>query len=46
MLTELAIENAKPRGKPYIITDGNGLHLLITTGGSKLWRLWRLSVAK
>lgn len=38
-LTSLAIEHAKPRGKPYIITDGTGLHLLVTPSGSKLWRL-------
>lgn len=38
-LTTLAIENAKPRAKPYILTDGNGLHLVVNTNGSKLWRL-------
>jgi hypothetical protein len=38
MLTALAIENAKPRDKPYKIADGSGLHLLVTTNGSKLWR--------
>ena len=37
MLTALAIENAKPRDKPYKLSDGNGLHLLIA-GSSKLWR--------
>jgi Arm DNA-binding domain len=39
MLTALAIENAKPRDKPFIVTDGNGLHLLVNSNGSKLWRL-------
>jgi integrase len=39
MLSALAIDNAKPREKPYILTDGNGLHLLINPNGSKLWRL-------
>ena len=29
MLTALAIENAKPRDKPYKLTDGSGLHLLV-----------------
>jgi integrase len=35
----MAIEAAKPRDKPYKISDGNGLYLLVETGGSKLWRL-------
>lgn len=39
MLTALAIQNAKPRGEPYMLTDGNGLHLEVTPNGSKLWRL-------
>ncbi len=30
MLTALAIQNAKPRGEPYMLTDGNGLHLEVT----------------
>ena len=38
MLTALAIENAKPRDRPYKLTDGSGLHLLVTPSGSKLWR--------
>jgi hypothetical protein len=38
MLTALAIENAKPRDKPYKLSDGNGLHLLVEPTGSKLWR--------
>jgi integrase len=39
MLSALAIDNAKPRGKPYKLADGNGLHLLVNPNGSKLWRL-------
>ncbi len=39
MLTALAIQNAKPRNKPYLLTDGNGLHLVVKENGSKLWRL-------
>jgi integrase len=39
MLTAFAIQNAKPRGEPYILTDGKGLHLEVTPNGSKLWRL-------
>jgi integrase len=38
-LSHLAVENAKPKASPYLLTDGNGLHLLVNTGGSKLWRL-------
>ena len=39
MLTETAVKNAKPKdGKPHKLTDGHGLHLLITSNGSKLWR--------
>jgi hypothetical protein len=38
MLTSLHIENAKPREKPYKLTDELGLHLLVPTTGSRLWR--------
>jgi integrase len=38
MLTQLAITAAKPKAKPYKLTDTAGLSLLIGTGGSKLWR--------
>lgn len=37
-LSALAVENARPKTKPYKLTDGDGLHLLVQTGGSKLWR--------
>jgi hypothetical protein len=39
MLTALRVENAKPRDKPYKLSDGNGLHLLVKPTGNKLWRL-------
>jgi integrase len=39
MLSALAVENAKPRQKAYLLTDGNGLHLMVMPQGSKLWRL-------
>lgn len=39
MLTALAIQNAKPRNKPYLLTDGNGLHLVVQQNGNKSWRL-------
>jgi Arm DNA-binding domain len=38
-LSQLAIINAKPKDKPYLLLDGDGLHLQICTSGSRLWRL-------
>ena len=38
-LTDTSIRNAKPREKSFKLTDGGGLHLLITPTGGKLWRL-------
>lgn len=38
-LTDTAIRAAKPRAKPYKLTDSAGLHLLVTPGGAKLWKL-------
>jgi integrase len=37
-LALFAIQNAKPKEKPYKLSDGNGLHLLVEANGSKLWR--------
>lgn len=37
-LTLFSIQNAKPRDKPYKLSDGDGLHLLVQPSGSKLWR--------
>ncbi len=39
LLTDDAIEGAKPGGKPYKLSDGRSLYLLISPSGSKLWRL-------
>lgn len=39
MLSALQIKNAGPQAKPYKLTDGGGLYLLINPNGSKLWRL-------
>ena len=33
-----AINKAKPKDKPYKLSDGAGLHLLVETSGSKLGR--------
>jgi hypothetical protein len=38
LLTAFAIQNAKPKAKPYKLADGGGLHLCIEPHGSKLWR--------
>jgi hypothetical protein len=38
-LTSFAVQNAKPKDNAYLLSDGNGLHLLVKPSGSKLWRL-------
>ncbi|MEI6644155.1 MAG: Arm DNA-binding domain-containing protein [Novosphingobium sp.] len=38
-LTDVAIRQAKPGPKPYKVADGEGLYLLMTPAGGKLWRL-------
>ncbi|MBS9479013.1 DUF4102 domain-containing protein [Ancylobacter sp. VKM B-3255] len=38
-LTDVAIRQAKGGDKPFKLSDGGGLHLLVTPTGSKLWRL-------
>ncbi|WP_445193954.1 tyrosine-type recombinase/integrase [Sphingomonas sp. Tas61C01] len=37
-LTATAIKNAKPRQRPYKLSDERGLYLLITPSGGMLWR--------
>ncbi len=37
-LTATAINNSKPKDKPYRLTDEKGLYLLIQNTGGKLWR--------
>ncbi len=39
MLTDRAVRNSKPQEKPYKLSDGGGLHVVVQPGGSKLWRL-------
>ncbi len=39
MLTDTAIRKAKPKEKPYKVSDSQGLYLLINPKGSKLWRV-------
>jgi integrase len=38
-LSDAKARNAKPRTRPYKISDGEGLFLLIMPSGSKYWRL-------
>jgi integrase len=39
-LTDTEIRRSKPAERPYKLSDGGGLHLLITQAGGKLWR-WK-----
>ena len=36
---DVVYRNAKPKDKPYKLTDGKGLFLLVNTDGAKYWRL-------
>jgi integrase len=38
-LTDIAVRNAKPREKPFKLSDEKGLYLQVEPSGSKLWRL-------
>lgn len=38
-LSDKAIKAAKPKEKQYKLADGEGLYLIVTPTGSKLWRL-------
>ncbi len=38
MLTDTQCRTAKPKGKPYKLTDGKGLYLEIKANGVKAWR--------
>ncbi|HEY3698851.1 MAG TPA: Arm DNA-binding domain-containing protein [Spongiibacteraceae bacterium] len=38
-LTDLAIQNEKPKDKPFKVSDGGGLHLLVQPDGGRYWRL-------
>ncbi len=37
-LTDIAIRNAKPKEKPYKLSDSGGLFLLVQPAGGKWWR--------
>lgn len=38
-LTDAQIRNAKPKDKPYKLSDGGGLYVEVTPTGAKLWRM-------
>ncbi|RJG02520.1 tyrosine-type recombinase/integrase [Noviherbaspirillum sedimenti] len=38
-LTDVQPRTAKPKDKPYKLTDGGGLYLLINADGAKYWRM-------
>jgi hypothetical protein len=38
LTTDTAIRSSKPSNKPFRISDGNGLYLLVQPNGSKSWR--------
>jgi hypothetical protein len=38
-LTDLQVRAAKPKEKDYKLSDADGLFLLVTKTGSRLWRL-------
>lgn len=38
-LTDKVIRNAPSKARPYKLSDGDGLYLLVNSSGTKLWRL-------
>lgn len=38
-LSDVAVRSAKPQPRPVKLSDGGGLHLLVTPAGGRLWRL-------
>lgn len=39
LLTNLTIEKSKPKDRPYKLSDGDGLFLVVQPNGKKYWRL-------
>lgn len=37
-LADLALRRSKPKDKPYRMSDGHGLYVVVQTNGSKWWR--------
>ena len=38
-LTARQVDTARPKEKPYKLSDGGGLYLEVATSGSRYWRL-------
>ncbi|MBV1883725.1 MAG: tyrosine-type recombinase/integrase [Pseudomonadales bacterium] len=38
-LTAVAVKTAKPKEKPYKLSDGGGMYILVNPNGSRYWRL-------
>jgi integrase len=38
-LTEIVLRNSKPRDKPYKLSDGHQMYLLVLPAGGRYWRL-------
>jgi integrase len=38
-LTAIAVKRAKPKAKPYKLSDRDGLYLQVQTNGNRLWRM-------
>ncbi|KVH32251.1 tyrosine-type recombinase/integrase [Burkholderia cepacia] len=38
-LTDVAVRSAKPAEKPYKLTDGGGMYLLVQPNGARYWRM-------
>ena len=38
-LTDTRIRNAKPKPRPYKLSDGGGMYLLIMPSGARYWRM-------
>ncbi|NOQ67140.1 MAG: integrase, partial [Desulfobacterales bacterium] len=43
-LSAVGVRNAKPKNKPYKLSDGNGLYLHIAISGKRTWR-YRFKIA-
>jgi integrase len=43
-LAAVSVKQAKPKDKPYKLSDGGGMYLLINPNGSRYWR-WKYRVA-
>ena len=38
-LIAAGVKNAKPKEKPYKLSDGGGMFLLVKPGGRRYWRM-------